>query len=99
MLFLNFLTELSPIFRWILIVFSPLFLSIIPFLVLYSHIKYTHLLLIIPFFGLIVGIVWAEKVRRNKRLDEYKSSDLMNTPDLIETWENDSKSNLSDKLT
>jgi hypothetical protein len=96
---MNFLTELLPIFRWISIVFSPLLLSFIPFLIFYSKNQYSHSLLIIPIIGLIVGIVWAEKVRRNKRLDEYKSSNLMNTPDLIETWENDSKSNLSDKLT
>lgn len=68
----------------------------IPFFIIWTKYEFNKLLFLFPLFGLSFGIIWAERVRRNKNLDNYRSSKLMETPDITETWEKENKdSNLT----
>jgi len=78
--------------RWLSMIISPLFVSLIPYVIVGSKYGFHEFLLILPVLGLIVGIIWAENVRKKNELHEYRVSKLMETPDLIEeTWEKENK--------
>jgi uncharacterized membrane protein len=88
---MSLLSELFATFRWIEIVLSPLFISFIPFVLLWTNFGFYYIFIAIPIIGLIIGIYWAERVRKKGNLSDYKDSNLMNTPDLIETWEKEKR--------
>ena len=83
--------EKSNIQKWIEIVISSIFLSMIPFAILWSNYGFYDIFYLFPVIGLIVGVLWAEKVRKKGRFEDYSSDALMRTPDMIETWEKENR--------
>jgi hypothetical protein len=72
---------------WIFIIFTPIFISIIPFLVCWGYYGYSIYYYLFPVTGLIIGVTWANRVKRMNNLDDYDNNNLLKTKDLIETWE------------
>ena len=83
--------EKSNIQKWIEIVISSIFLSMIPFTILWCNYRFYDTYYLFPVIGLIVGVLWAEKVKKKGRFEDYSSDALMRTPDMIETWEKENR--------
>ena len=73
--------------KWIEIVISSIFLSMVPFAILWSNYGFYDIYYLFPVIGLIIGVLWAEKVRKRLGFEDYSSDAFMKTPDMIETWE------------
>ena len=83
--------EKSNIQKWIEIVISSIFLLMVPFAILWSNYGFYTIYYLFPVIGLIVGVLWAEKVRKKGSYEDYSSDALMRTPDMIETWEKENR--------
>lgn len=83
--------EKSNIQKWIEIVISSIFLSMIPCTILWCNYRFYDTYYLFPVIGLIVGVLWAEKVKKKGRFEDYSSDALMRTPDMIETWEKENR--------
>jgi hypothetical protein len=79
--------EKSNIQKWIEIVISSIFLSMIPFAILWSNYGFYDIFYLFTVIGLSIGVFWAERVRKKRGFEDYSSDALMRTPDMIETWE------------
>lgn len=87
---MSFLEE-SKTQKWLGIVLSPIFLSMIPFAILWSNYGFYDIYYLFPVIGLIIGVFWAEKARKKGSFEDYSSDALMKIPDMIETWEKENK--------
>lgn len=72
---------------WFFIVLTPIFLSVVPFLVCWVYFGYRNFYFLFFVFGLVIGLYWANYLRKKRRLDEYDYNLLLRTPDIVETWE------------
>lgn len=79
--------EKSTLQKWLEIVISTVLLSIIPFLILWSKFGFYQMYYLIPVSGLMIGLFWAQRVRKKNRMNDYSTDSLSKTLDLSETWE------------
>lgn len=84
---MSIIKEKSNLSNWIYIVLNPIILSVIPFLILWAKFGFSNFYYLLPIIGFIIGLFWAERVRKRGALKDYDGGVLLKTPDLIETWE------------
>jgi hypothetical protein len=73
---IRFLRQLTNLFAWIQIAISPILIGLIAGIVFYSYLSKPFGLVLgiaITTFGLLLGIRWAEKVRKKNGAVEFMS--------------------------
>ena len=91
------LKKIILISNWISIAFSPVAISMIPFVVIWAKYGLVFWCYLFPFTAFFLGIFFAEKVRKRKGLEEYSHFRLDESPDIIQTWEKELNRQKNDK--
>jgi hypothetical protein len=92
---IRFLRQLTNLFAWIQIAISPILIGLIAGIVFYSYLSKPFGLVLgiaVTTFGLLLGIRWAEKVRKKNGAVEFMSR-VNATTDLDDRLEIHTKTN------